>query len=92
MKKAPLKKEKYLTEGKFGIFEKRFDKHMRLVYERFEKQDKILEALLAQLESQREEARQDRQSIKELYHLHAGHGRQIGNLNDRVEVLETVAR
>ena len=92
MKKKETKTEKYLTEAKFSKFETRFEKHMRLVYERFEKSDKAQDALLALIAKQGEDARHDRQSIKELYHLHAGHGRQIGNLNDRVEVLETVAR
>lgn len=96
MKKGVKKiTEKYLTEGKFGIFEKTFEKSIISIAksfnrmdERFDRQDKAFELLLKQMQSFTEESREHRQSMSSLMRTDVAQEKNIEDLQIRVERLE----
>ena len=67
------KKQKYLTENKFGVFEKTFEKAMTSVArsfskmdDRFDRHDKAFTILFKQMQKFTEEAREHRQAMSML--------------------------
>lgn len=103
MKKIAKKTtEKYLTEAKFGIFERAFGKHMTSIAksfsgldERFDKieqrlirHDKAFELLFKQMQVFTEEAREHRQTMAGLVHTDIKQEREVEDLRIRVERLE----
>lgn len=103
MKKVVKKTvEKYLTENRFGVFEKNFEKHMANIAksfsniderfskidERFVRHDKAFELLFKQMQTYTEEAREHRQTMSSLIHTDVKQEREVEDLKIRVERLE----
>lgn len=96
MKKEVKKiNQKYLTEGKFGVFEKHFENHMAniaklfaKINERLAQHDKAFELILKQMQTFTEEAREHRQTMANLMHTDIRQERSVEDLRIRVERLE----
>jgi septation ring formation regulator EzrA len=94
--------QKYLTENKFGVFEKSFEKSMTSIAksfdriderfekidERFDRQDKAFGLLLKQMQAFTEESREHRQSMSSLMRTDVSQEKNIEDLKIRVERLE----
>jgi len=92
MKKKIIKKEsKYLTENKFEVFKKTFEKYMGSIArsfsrmdERFSNHDKAFALILKQMQTFTEEAREHRQTMSSLMHADIKQEKIIENPQIRV--------
>ncbi len=84
MKKKTLKSDtgKYVTE-------KSFENHMRSVANSFERQGKVMEMMLSELQTVRHTTTKTDKAVNSFVHDIAIHDRRIENILSRVEKLET---
>jgi uncharacterized protein YoxC len=84
MKKKPIKSDtgKYVTE-------KSFEAHMRSVANSFERQSKVMELMLSELQVIRETGVKTEKTVNSFTHDVGIHDRRIENILSRVEKLET---
>jgi radical SAM superfamily enzyme YgiQ (UPF0313 family) len=89
MKKNVLKKEsRYVTTT---VFEKGMDfmgKSFAKVFDRFDRNDKVIESLLKEMKNYGKEAREHRMDISGLNHSDINQEREIEGLKIRIEKLE----
>ncbi len=97
-----IKLRKYLTENKFQVFEKNFEKHMGNIVDSFGKiddrfikieeklsqHDKAFALLLKNMQTFTEEAREHRQTMSSLMRTDISQERSIEELKERVDRLE----
>ncbi len=102
-KKIEKKKPKYLTENKFGVFEKTFEKAMASIArsfskmdqrfdqidQKFNQHDRAFTLILKQMQTFTEEAREHRQTMSSLIRTDISQEKDIDDLKIRVERLET---
>ncbi|OGI77376.1 hypothetical protein A3B85_00860 [Candidatus Nomurabacteria bacterium RIFCSPHIGHO2_02_FULL_37_13] len=83
------REEKYLTENKFKIFEKSFEGNMRSIAKSFADNAEVMALILEEIRTIHEDNKYFRESISNLYGDVSRHDRKIGNLDIRVEKIES---
>ncbi|HEY4513038.1 MAG TPA: hypothetical protein VJH06_00800 [Candidatus Paceibacterota bacterium] len=93
MKKVAKKTtEKYLTEHKFGIFEKSFESNMRSIAKSFADNAEIMGLILKEIITIHEDNKYFRQSISTLSTENVSRDRKIQGFDVRIEKLESKSK
>jgi phage-related protein len=81
--------KKYLTENKFQMFEKTFEKHVRAIAKSFSDNTETMSLILKEIRNIHEDNKYFRESISGLNSNDLSYDRKIENLTVRVEKLES---